>query len=89
MELRTTQAHSESARGTQFVFVTTPNNSTAAGIALTIDQDLSALFGGNVTVASGSYLKLGNAYVATPATSAGYMIIKDSGGTDRKVMVGT
>jgi len=34
-------------------------------------------------------LQLGNAYVATPVTSSGYIIIKDSGGVDRKVMVGT
>ncbi|MBU6501214.1 hypothetical protein KGQ33_05345 [Patescibacteria group bacterium] len=51
--------------------------------ALTIDNTQT------VIVASGKAFQVGNAFVATPATSAGYIIIKDSGGVDRKVMVGT
>lgn len=42
-----------------------------------------------IVIASGLALTVGNAYVATPQTSAGYIIIKDSGGTDRRVMIGT
>ncbi len=57
---------------------------------LTLGQ--SSLRWSNVYSVSGNFsgaLQLGNAFVATPLTSAGYMIIKDSGGVDRKVMVGT
>lgn len=36
---------------------------------------------GSVTLASGKALQLGNAYVATPSVSTGYLLISDSSGT--------
>ncbi len=44
--LTTTQAHTESARGTQIAFSTTANNTTSAANALILDQDQSAVFTG-------------------------------------------
>lgn len=41
------------------------------------------------TVAVAGALKLGNAYVAVPQVGTGYVILKDSTGTDYKVLVST
>jgi hypothetical protein len=56
----------------------------AAGVtALTCETS------GNVTIASGKALKLGNAYVAGAPTATGYVTIQDSAGNTYKVLVGT
>jgi hypothetical protein len=39
----------------------------------------------DITVASGTALKLGNAYVAGAPTATGYIVIKDSTGTSYKI----
>jgi len=39
----------------------------------------------NVTIASGTALKLGNAYTAGAPTATGYIVIKDSSGTSYKI----
>lgn len=113
--LGTSEAHTESARGTEIRLTTIVNGTTTrvnslkilntgqvsclVNIASTTSATGTLITAGgigcgeNLNVAGNTKLtgtlQLGNAFVATPATSAGYMIIKDSGGTDRKVMVGT
>ena len=52
-------------------------------------REMSPINSTGLVIASGLALTLGNAYVAGAIVQAGYIIIKDSGGTDRKVMVGT
>lgn len=41
MQMQTTQLQSESARGAKIIFVTTPNSTAVAAIALILDQDQS------------------------------------------------
>ena len=46
-------------------------------------------FRGNVTIGSGSALKLGNAYVPGAPAATGYVTLQDSAGTTYKVLVST
>ncbi len=59
-----------------------------AGAAGTTEV-LTLASNGDLTMASGAALKLGNAYVAGAPTATGYVTIKDSAGNTYKVLVGT
>ena len=76
-----TEAWGASAAGTELRILTCPNGSTTRATAATFGQDKS------FTIASGGAFQVGNAYVATPQVPSGYIIIKDSTGTDYKVSV--
>lgn len=53
---------------------------------LTRNSSHELLADAQFTIASGSALKLGNAYVATPPTCTGYVTVKDSTGTTYKLL---
>lgn len=63
-----TQDYTSTARGSQWVFSTTPNNSTTLTNALTIDQDQSANFTGNTSVTHAG----ADAYVMATASTDNY-----------------
>lgn len=48
----TTQIWTDANQGTQLTLRTTPNNSTASAIAITVDQDQSSRFGGRIIFTS-------------------------------------
>jgi hypothetical protein len=60
MLIVSTQAHTTgSSQGTQLQLITTPNGSTTRTTALTLDQNQSATFAGDVTLADGKNISTG------------------------------
>jgi len=65
-----TQAWTGSAQGTQLKFNVTANNATTRTTALTIDQDLSATFAGNISAANLSGTNTGDVAIGAVAGSS-------------------
>ena len=74
---RATETWAVGAHGMKLEFSTTPNGSTVSTLALTLDQNQTAIFAGAV--------RLANAYVAGAVTPTGTVTIQDSTGTTYRI----
>lgn len=94
VQLLTTQVQSETARGSQILFRTTPNNSVTIATVLTLDQDATATFASSVKTGAPSggtagAWKTGILVTAAVTPDITRYIQLDVGGTLYKLIVST
>lgn len=94
VQLLTTQTQSETARGSQIVFRTTPNNSVTIATVLTLDQDATATFASSIKTGAPSggtagAWKTGILVTAAVTPDVTRYIQLDVGGTTYKLIIST